>query len=402
MTARLPLDSRPRESLMEPAVFEDLERTLTQEGPEQAIDRLCQTLRDSKEYDKLFYALLLKKRHELGVSPVPTEAADALPSEVHAPYEEAIRQAAREIGRLYLEENQIPRAWIYFRMIGEPQPVVEALEHFQPGEDEDSQQVIEIAFHQGVLPEKGFDWILQRYGICSAITMVSGMEFPQPSVREYCIRALVRALYAQLQERLCEEVRGREGSLAGEHPSVRQLIAGRDWLFADDYYHVDISHLSSVVQMCVYLPPCEELDLARQLCEYGAHVSTRFQYRSDPPFEDPYRDYGFYLGVLAGDQVEEGLAHFRAKVEKADPETIGTYPAEMFVNLLLKANRPREALAVARQYLATASNPQPTCPTIAELCRRNNDYLTLAQVAREQGDPVHFMAGLLAVRGNGK
>jgi hypothetical protein len=35
---------------------------------------------------------------------------------------------------------------------------------------------------------------------------------------------------------------------------------------------------------------------------------------------------------------------------------------------------------------------------VAELCQKVNDYGTLAEVAREQGDPVHFMAGLLAAR----
>jgi hypothetical protein len=30
------------------------------------------------------------------------------------------------------------------------------------------------------------------------------------------------------------------------------------------------------------------------------------------------------------------------------------------------------------------------------LCQQTGEYRTLAEVAREQGDPVHFLAGLLA------
>ena len=56
---------------------------------------------------------------------------------------------------------------------------------------------------------------------------------------------------------------------------------------------------------------------------------------------------------------------------------------------------------MARRYLAHADNPSPSCPSITELCRQTNDYVALAEVAREQGDPVHFMAGLLAARQNG-
>src|SRR6185312_7547050 len=98
-------------------------------------------------------------------------------------------------------------------------------------------------------------------------------------------------------------------------PSIRQLIEGRDWLFQEDAYHIDLSHLSSVAQMSMNLGPCPELDLARE-------------------------------------KVEEGLDYFRTKAEEADPETVGTYPAQVLVNLLLRLDRPAEALAVARKYLA--------------------------------------------------
>src|SRR5437588_6219999 len=99
---------------MESPVFDELQQTLTEQGADAAIDRLCATLRERKEYDRLFYALLLRKRHELGVYPVPTDAAQSLPEAVQKSYEDAIREAGRLVGRLYLEEKDIPRAWMYF------------------------------------------------------------------------------------------------------------------------------------------------------------------------------------------------------------------------------------------------------------------------------------------------
>ena len=389
---------------MDPAVFERLEATLAKNGPSAAIDDLCEMLRTTKDYGSLFYALLLKKRHELGVSPVPTEAAQALPEAVHAPYEDAIRDAARYVGQLYLNEGDIPRAWPYYRMIGEPEPVARAMEGYRLTDKEETQQVIEIAFHHGVHPKKGFDWLLERYGICSAITTVGNQEFAHPDIRVYCIGGLVRALYEQLRERLVEDVARREERTSETDRnsllrlSAKELMAGRDWLFDEESYHVDVSHLGSVVQMSVHLPPGPELDKARELCAYGLRLSHRFQYAGEPPFENQYRDYGIYLDVLAGERVEEGIAHFRAKAENADPETVGTFPAEVLVNLLVRLNRPVEALAIARRFLAKTENTRPSCPTIAELCREVNDYQTLAAVAREQGDPVHFLAGLLAQR----
>ncbi|HJT79092.1 MAG TPA: hypothetical protein VJ739_17990 [Gemmataceae bacterium] len=384
---------------MDQAIFEQLQQTLAAKGPAAAIEQLCTDLREQKDYTGLFYALLMKRRHELGVSPIPTAPAQELPVEAHAPYEDAIREAARTVGDLHLRAGEIPQAWVYFRMIGEPEPVRAALEAHEPREDEDLQTLVQIAFYEGVHPRKGFDWILTRYGICNSITTLSSqMDLPHaPDVRPYCVQRLVRALYDELRERLRADIERREEPPAAG-ARVRDLLAGRDWLFADEFAHIDTSHLSSVVQMSTQLEPGAELDMARELCTYGQRLSGRLRYPGDPPFEDTYRDYGVYLSILAGDGVEEGLAHFRTKAEQADPETIGTYPAEVLVNLLLRLDRPAEALTVARRFLAGVTDRRLTCPGVGELCQKVKDYRTLAEVAREQGDPVHFVAGLIAER----
>jgi hypothetical protein len=385
---------------LDAAVFDDLKDALANSGPAAAIDRLCQLLRGQKDYSSLFYAFLLKKRHELGVSPVPTGSAQDLPEETHEPYEEAIRQAGREVGQLYLEAGDIPKAWIYFRMLGENQPVYEALSHYQPRESDDIQQLVDIAFHQGVHPRKGFDLLLERYGICSAITMVGSQEMGMPpDVRDYCIRRLVRALQAELCQRLKAEITHHDGS-APDVSSVRELMSGRDWLFQEDFYHIDISHLSAVVQMSIFLSQGEELRLARELCDYGKRLSPRFQSPGEPPFENQYQDYAIYLAALDGEAVEQAIDHFRAKADGADPENEGTRPAEVLVNFLVRLGQPEEALRVARQHLASVNHRPLNCPSLVELCQRTKDFNALAEIAREQGDLVHFMAGLVAASKN--
>ena len=326
----------------------------------------------------------------------PDRACRRTTGAAHAEYEEAIRQAGRQVGELYLQEGQLPQAWAYFRMLNEPEAVRRVLDAYEPKEDEDMQTLVQIAFYEGVHPRKGFDWILQRFGLCNAITTLSSQELPHPPEdRQYCLQSV--------GPRLCTPSCAN-GSLPRSNattasrrpkPSIRELIAGRDWLFGDDCYHIDLSHLSSVVQMSMHLTPCPELEMARELCEYGQRLSGRFVNPGDPPFEDLYRAIGIYLAILAGDNVEEGLEYFRRQAEQADPETVGTYPAQVLVNLLLRLER-RGGVAVARKYLAAADNRQLSCPSIVELCRKVGDYRTLAEVAREQGDPVHFLAGLLA------
>jgi hypothetical protein len=363
-------------------------------------------LRQRKDYIPLFYALLLEKRHQLGVSPVPTGPSTDLPEALHEPYEDAIRQAGRLVGKLFLDERNLPQAWAYFRMLGEPEPVRAAIDAFEPQEGDDVHSVIQIAYYENVQPRRGFDLILERLGICSAITTLGGQGLPQDAaVRQYCLQALVRALYGELRERLAAEIERVEGKAPEEasgpvrRGQILRLLQGRDGLFAEDAYHIDTSHLSSVVQMSEHLTPCEELHLARELCAYGRRLSPRLLGQTDPPFEDMYRAYDLYLGILTGEQVEEGLAYFRDQAEKADPETVGTYPAEVLVNLLLRLERPKEALAAARKYLAAASDGRRlSCPGVTELCQKVGDYRALAEVAREQGDAVHFLAGLLAAK----
>ena len=382
---------------MEPQALDELQSTLQMAGPDAAIDQLVSELKSRKDAHGVFYALLMKKRHALGVSPVPTGSNQDLPANVHAQFEEGIRDAARTAGQLCLDEGNIPQAWAYFRMLGEPAPVAAALAKLEPAEDQDLQPLIEIALHHGVLPEKGYDWVLRRYGICSAITMLSG-ELPLSNEgRAACIRRLVHALHTELVERLRGEI-GRQQGFEPTGKTVQELIAGRDWLFNDDFYHIDLSHLNSTVQMATQLDGGEELKLARDLCAYGKKLSPRFRFQADPPFDDQYADYDHYLAVLIGEDVEAGIAHFRAKAESADPQTIGSYPAEVLVNLLLRIGRQDEALEISRKLLAPLGEAPRSCPSFVELCQRTGNYQALADVARDQGNAINFVAGLIAAR----
>ena len=385
---------------MDPAIYDDLEKALKTSGPAEAVDRLGAALRQSKEYSSLFYTLLMKKRVELGVSPLPTGPSSELPASTHEPYEQAIREAARQVGRLYLDEGNLTQAWSFFRIIGEREPVIQALDKYELGEGDEAQSVIELAFHQGLHPRKGFDWILQRFGICSAITLVGSNlnngEFSHGAeVRDHCLRSLARSLHEQLVERLHADIVRREGSAPASR-SIPELLAGRDWLMDEDNYHIDTSHLNSVVQMAAHVAPCAELKLVRELCQYGQKLSPQFQYAADPPFQDQYRDYEVFFKILLGEDVEAGLAHFRAKCDTKDSDYPINTAAEVLVNLLLRLGRESDALAVARQHLTNVDERQLSCPGVTELCRRTGDFQALAEIARERGDPVSFVAGLIA------
>src|SRR5439155_709683 len=112
--------------------------------------------------------------------------------------------------------------------------------------------------------------------------------------------------------------------------------------------------------------------------------------------ENQYHDYDAFLATLTGEDVAGGLAHFHEKADAADPETVGTFPAEVLVNLLLRLDRPGAALAVARKHLAQLGDQRLSCPSIVDLCKQTGDYQALADVARQQDNPVNFVAGIIA------
>ena len=390
-------DDAPAAPPVDPALFDRVRAKLESAGPLPAVQDLCDELEKAGDYSNLFYALLMKKRVELGVPPFPTGSSTELPAGTHDDYEEAIRLAGRRVGEALLGLGEIPKAWSYYRMLGEPGPVKDALTAYQPGPETDIYPIVEVAWQHAVHPEKGFDLILDRHGVCSAITMSHSSDLSaNPPLREYCIKRLVRALHEQLLERLRGDLEGR-GVTPLEGASVARIVTGHPELFADDVYHIDVSHLSSVVQMALHLPKGPELDLARELCLYGEKLSANLRGDSEPPFENTYADYKAYLDVIAGENVEAGLAHFRAKIAPA-LEDFNTNPAEVLVNLLLKLDRVADALAVAKEYLNGAEDRQLTCPGVSDLARRVGDYNALAEASKAKADPVNYLAGLIAAR----
>ncbi|HEX3147431.1 MAG TPA: hypothetical protein VHR66_05065 [Gemmataceae bacterium] len=387
-------DELPPAPTLSPETYARLQETLAKSGPKAAIDQLCVDLRAIEDFGALFYALLMKKRVELGVSPFPTGAAADLPATTHEQYEQSIRDAGRMVGNEFLKRHDLRKAWFYFNMLGEPEAVRAYLDSFVPTDADDIQPLVEVGLYHGVHPAKGFDLIVERYGICNAITTYSGQDFSRnPSAKQHCIRALVRSLYAQLFERLQADLQGR-GITVPDGASVGELVHAHPELFEEGAYHIDTSHLSSVCQFALELDACPERKLARELCAYGAGLSESFKFASDPPFEKSYADYKILLDVLDGENVKAGLKHFHDKIAPAAAEG-STFAAEVFVNLLLKVNRHAEALEIAKKYLAGENRPL-SCPSVYELCQQAGDFAGLAEAAKARSDGVNFLAGLIA------
>ena len=376
--------------------FDLIEGAARTGGAESALDALVTTSLRDRNYPQLFEARLLQARHRIGLPLVFQASLHEVPAEQRQAYQEAMAAAARETGALFLADGDILRAWPYFRAIGDFAPLAAAIDQVDSHEQLD--RIIEIAFGQNVHPRKGFELLLKHHGICRAITFLD--QYPDPATRGECAVVLLRALHRELVENLKLAISQNEGP-PPETENVSELIRDRPWLFGDLSYYVDTAHLVSVIPLALDFTESEAIELAIQLCDYGAHLSLQFKmYPTDPPFEDFYVDHAIYLRALAGRDIDAAVEHFRRKLESADPEKAGPIPAEVLVMLLTRLGRYREAIQVSVEHL---QDPQealpPGCPTVQRLCQLAGDYAFLRDITKRRGDLVNFTAAAIGANG---
>jgi len=373
--------------MLEPA-FEALGPMLESEDPASSLDYLIGRFREAKDYHLMFEAMLMKKRLELDLPLIQAPNLAALPPDLQAKYQQFLVEAAQETGELLLAKGDIPKAWPYLRATGDVQRVAAAIERVEPGENVEA--IIEIAFMQGVHPAKGLELVIEKFGICRALTYFGGSGGEKD--RSQCIGVLARSIYSELAASLDNAIEEREGHKTGL-TSITGLIEGRDWLFGEYSSYIDPSHLVSMLQYSPEVSDAETLRQFHDLCEYGKRLSAHFQFPGRPPFENPFVDYDHFVQALRGIDVDDHIAHFRKKV--METQTAGNWPAQILVNLLVRVDRYREALEISLEYLPGARASEIACPTAQQLCELAGDFDRLAELARERGDVLTYVAAHL-------
>jgi hypothetical protein len=378
---------------MSEQTFTELDRLKATQGAEATIEHLISVLRSEKRHHDLFDALLLKSRVRMGLPLTrPTSFAD-VPAEKSSAFEEQYIAAAREVGELFLADGDIPKAWMYLKPVKETQKVKAAIEALHPSRVDD--EIMHIALFEGVAPVRGTKMMLAAHGTCSTITSLD-QQLPNlpPDSRRGCAALLVAELYRQLRDNLEHEVR-RRNPLLEPGLSIRELIAGRDEVFAEDAYHIDVSHLNAVVRFARSLDrDSPELKQAVQLAQYGSRLSPQYQYAGSPPFEEFYPAHLHYFRILLGENADEGLEYFRGKLGPETDDPNNQLAAFVLVDLLQRVGKNDEALDIACRYLAKSADEFGL--SIAELCASSGKYDRLKQVAREQNDLIAYTAALLS------
>ncbi|MDX1964065.1 MAG: hypothetical protein SFX18_13005 [Pirellulales bacterium] len=347
-------------------------------------------------YHDLFQIRLMQVRTKLGLPAVATSQAEELPAPQRQALEAAYLEVCEEVGQLWLAAGNPRAAWSYLRLGGQREPVARKLRE-TPVTSENLDELLELALSEQIAPAYGLRLILDHFGVCQAITAFdSELAQASPRERELAANDLVARLHADLLATLGEEITRREPSFTlANADTLSTLLHDRQWLFADNAYHLDTTHLSSVVRIARWVADPRYLKLARELCQYGQHLSAQLQLAGDPPFTDNYRAHELFFAAQLGENIDQALAYFEQAAAQTDSPYDLTLPAETYIVLLTRLRRWPQALAAAARWFPPGQRTSGFAPTLVELSNLAGDYAPLCAASRERGDVLHFVVGLL-------
>ena len=379
---------------MNSPAFDQLDQSLRSEPPGAVLDKLAARLADQGDFRGVLDAMLLRARLDLGLPLAQPGALGELPEPTRTRYEDRYVTALREVGTLILATGEIAAAWAYFRAIGEKEPVFAALDRFEPSEDDPDHlnEAIDIALGQGVHPTRGFDLILDHHGTCSALTAFESLP-PDETNRRHAATRLAQRLHDDLLINLQADLDRRGEPAPPPGADLEAWLTGRDDLFHDDAYHLDVSHLAMVIRLSPFLTDPTALRQAVGLTAYGQHLSPRLQTDGEPPFDEFYADHGRYLRALLGEDPDATIAHFQGKLTPPDPfDRSSPVRAQTLVRLLHRLGRTSEAFEVAANHLAQIPDGALGEPTLSQLGQILGLTDRLATIARLADDPVKYAA----------
>ena len=356
-----------------------------------------QQLVEAGELHRLFDLRLLEQRHNLGLPLEQQAALDEVPSPAREHLEKAYLQACREVGLLLLDRGQAREAWTYLRPAGERSLVQQWLARAVP-DDQQAEELIELALYEAIDAERGFAWLLAHRGTCNAITEFDALA-GQLSVKDQkaCATVLVRHMHAELLRNL----RGHLERLERDVPatdSIASILQAHPDMLADGAYHIDTSHLATTVRFARSLDEPQQLQLAIDLATYGCQLAKELQYPDQPPFEDLYRTHLLLFRATTGEKIEPAVEYFREQADTVDTEYYGASAIEAYLILLSRADRAELAMEEHARLVPAGSSLSGHAPTLLQLAERSGCWDRYLAICQQRADTVGFAAGLLARR----
>jgi hypothetical protein len=358
----------------------------------------------------------MRTRHRLGLPLLYGDSGDQLDTATRDRLEDGLLDACREVGLLLLRDGAIREGWMYLRPVGDKQAAVEELERIAVTDD-NLDAYVEVALHEGVDAKRGFAVVLDRYGTCNAITTFEAvMPRRTRDEQQQAAGMLVERIHGELMANVRADVARKEGAetkgttlaepqgttlAEPQGTTLAELVTDRPWLFGDNAYHIDTSHLSSIVRFARLLDDERLLRLALDLTQYGRRLCAPLQYHGEEPFVDAYPTHALYFRALLGDDVEAALAHFRDRAENVDHARYGTAAIEVYVDLLSRLGRYDQAIEESIRLTPPDMPVLGLGPSLVELSRLSGNYQRMLDHCRIRNDLLGYAVGLLLSQSDG-
>ncbi|HQZ68440.1 MAG TPA: hypothetical protein PLY87_25300 [Planctomycetaceae bacterium] len=380
-------------------LFESEQRKQKDSSASDAIlDAVESTLISNGDFHRLFDAKLIRVRRKLGLPITQPTSLRNIPPEHEAAFRDAYTNAAREVGQRFLDAGQLADAWAYFRTINETDTVRAAIAKkveelpAEPGPEAD--ELLNLALYEGAHVVAGLSLLLRTHGTCNTVTAISQLlQQMSPDERREAAALMIRNIYTDLQASVRRDLERRQ-PLLKPNLSLSELIRGRDFLFADSAYHIDVSHLHSSVSFARHLNrDCPELPLAIELSEYGAQLAEQLRYPGDVPFDDYYVANTHFLKALAGVDVDESMQYFIERLKQEPDLPDQRMIAFVIVDLGQRVDRENMALEAAAPFLKQMEDPAGF--SFTAYCAKTNRLDILEASARENNDVLGLATAML-------
>lgn len=376
------------------SIYDQIQETLQQSGTEAALEKLAAELVSSKKFHELFEARKLQLRLQLGLPLLFSEAGDDLDDATRNKLEDGLSEICRDIGAALMADGRLREGWMYLRPVGENEIAKEYLLRTETN-DENIDELIELALREGIAPAHGFNLVLQHYGTCNSITTFDAeMNQQPPAEKKMAAGMLVEHLHAELLENVLSDITSEETTRPTSN-RFAELLPEREWLFDGNRYHIDTTHLASVIRFARVLSDENQIKLAIDLTEYGQRLSSQYQYENEEPFSDLYPTTRLYLNAILGNDVADAVTFFEKKARECDTYNQGYMPVEVYIELLSRVGKPAEAMEALIELMPDASPKIGIAPTIMELANSAKDFGRFTRFCRENDDLLGFVTGLL-------
>jgi hypothetical protein len=349
----------------------------------------------------------------MGLGLPPTGDVGMLDEATRDKLDQASLAACREVGFPLLDEGNVAAGWMYLRAAAEQAEVsrrLAALASTLPEDDEAAttllQEIVHVALWEGVDPALGIRLVIESQGTCNSITAYEQVVARLPAARQQAAAAvLVDHLHHEVFTALAADLE-RRGLVSADRiasaPSIVALLEAAGGLRDDPSFHVDVSHLQSVLRFARTCTERPVLEKAWELAVYACRLPEEVTYPGDPPFEHVGEASRLFFAAILGRDIEEALAFFHRAAAPEHVQQGDTLPADTLTYLLWRLDRPAEAVHVALARPSDSGMPSMfqaagMLPSLVEVAIKGDALDVLRDACRKRGDEITFAASYLTL-----